>query len=484
MALAETSFQSRFTWPDKALIGLVGIASTAVAVDWFYGWRLSPETLGWLALLLSAALVLVLPSSYAVALTAIWMMSPVSTSGNTFQSSVGVFVLLAGVAVRLVHEKLLRWPPPLPRSIVITQSAVLGIVLIYAGVGVLLHHSIRLVAWDIQPFIEFAAFAILASYALRDEATRYRLLIILTVAATVKVAYDLTVFASGYRGFDLTYILADRVFDAAPFLLLPVLLLVALANGVRYRVVFLVAAALIGVTLVISLTRTFWLGLAAGLVTVGIVERRTLTRRLAILTVGLAVATMLVAVLLPQVPIVRGLGIAGQRIAYTITQIQAPTSSFMARRKDEVLAAWPAIVDAHFLGQGAGATIPLTIPSVFVEEQRTGAESYLHNYYAQAALNFGLPGVAGLLALAGVWMLALARRVGPSVSGAVAAGALAAWVMAGVQLALLSTPVMFHTAALMGLIGSLAVAGFARTEAARAPADAAMEPSALATPSR
>lgn len=451
----------RRAWPIPA-----GVLLGVVIVSSILGW-------GYAALGLSIVIALFLPSRFVYGLGVVWLMSPVSRNGNTTQSSVAVLAFIVCLAVTLQRERALSRRPMLPTAVNRAQLVLLIVILCYALIGLLARHSIRLILWDVQPFLEFAAFAILGSFVLRSEDDVANVFWIVALGAIAKAGLDLYIFFGAFKsghGADLNYYIQDRIFDAAPVLVLPIILFVALQSDIpRWRdavikrgpllstLLLFGGAAIIGASLALSFTRTFWLGLALGVPIAAALARGRILRRI---VVAGAVITILVAgaaIAQPQGVVGRWITLSEQRIQYTVTQIQAPSNSFHARRQDEITSAYPAIVQSHFLGRGAGASIPLSIPTVFAQEQLTGIVPYLHNYYVQAALNFGVPGLAALAWLTFVVATNLVRRVTQATGfeQALVAGILAAWVIEAVQLATLSTPVMFHTAALMGALTAL-----------------------------
>src|SRR5439155_9654030 len=157
----------------------------------------------------------------------------------------------------------------------------------YAGYGVAQGRSLRIVAWDAEPYLEFGAYLVTASLVIRTVSIARSIAIVLVAGAAAKSLYDLVVFASnvGTLTPSLAQIESHRIVDAVPFLLVPVGLFLGLGPNVPrwQRFLLLGCSSLSTAVLVLTFTRTYWLVLAAGLIVAMCFERGPAAKRLLIL---------------------------------------------------------------------------------------------------------------------------------------------------------------------------------------------------------
>jgi O-antigen ligase len=400
-----------------------------------------------------------LPAGYAAALLV--LMSPLSRSGHIAESSAVTWLMVLALAVACWRAGFVRGRT-LPRSIVVAQMTLLTVVGLYAIVGLSRGYGVRLVAWEANPFLEFAAFLLLARVIVRSRQDAQLVLVFLLAGAAVKGVADAGVFGWNVAHSPYTFLtagLANRIIDVAPFLLTPVALFLAVGWGVgrRARVALVATSLVLTAVLIASLTRSFWIGLVAGVFAGVAVERGPTARRM--LTVALITGCVVGAAYAVSP---RGLvGAPGRVIKerfydYTRKQIHSHDLTLATRRQDELRQAWRSARYDDFLGRGVGGTVPRTFaPLTTTEGPRI---AFLHNYYAQILVKMGIAGLAAFLWLIGaaVYELGRAARIRRQFDGAVVAGVLAAWVMEGFQLLLYPKTNIFHVgafmAALLGLV--------------------------------
>jgi O-antigen ligase len=286
----------------------------------------------------------------------------------------------------------------------------------------------------------------------------------LIAAGGLKAGYDLIDFwrhftpqlrAAGLDGF-----LANRVLDPGPMLALPLACIWMLKAGrPSWRTWWpLASIVLIVPLLVISFTRSYWLGFALAAVFVVAVERGAVLRRSAI-AAGIAAALIAAGALAaPNGPVGRAVDLVQKRIDYTTEQASSSATRLERRRQDEVRDALNASLDDHLLGSQAGSLVPIQFAQKTTE---TEAPAGFHNYFVQILFKFGAVGVALFLWLIGacVWAMWRARRAASGWQRTVALGALAVWLMELVQLLLNPLTVSFHIPAIMGTLFAAALAG-------------------------
>lgn len=257
-------------------------------------------------------------------------------------------------------------------------------------------------------------------------------------------------------------------------LLAPIGALVALVViAPRHRRAGILTATLFGAATVLTFTRSYWLGLAAGLAVLGALAIAGLAGgrlRPRVTPAGAAFALVLAGAL---VTATLALGLHGpvvERVA--VTQVGAGDLSVDTRRL-ELAAALDALRAEPLLGIGSGGEF-LSVHPVSPDEVALGPTNFIHNAYVYLPLKFGVLGFAALIALAGGTALALmdalrrARHEGVERTGMVA-------VLAMVLVASATAPNLIDPAYAV-LIGALAYgAGHAHPEpvAAVAPVPAA-----------
>jgi O-antigen ligase len=343
--------------------------------------------------------------------------------------------------------------PPLEARILLNAALLAVFVCGYAAYGLAQGHSLRLVVWDGEPYLEFGAYLLIASLVIRTAELARRICIVLVVGAAVKALYDLGVFAAdvGTLTPSLTQIESHRIVDAVPFLLVPVGLFLSFASNVRgrQRLLLLSCSVVTAGVLVLTFTRTYWLGLAAGLVVAMCFERGPATKRLLILIGATLLLFSAVAIVRPST-----LTPIKQRASYTIDQLSAhPGKPLEKRRQVETRIAWKRIRASHFLGTGLGATIHIPL-SVTVPWDKNQNIASLHIYFLQVLLKLGLLGFLVFLALCvqTTAVVISAARQTSAQTRTLAAGLLALWIIETVQLLLYSAPTLFHVPAFIATI--------------------------------
>ena len=127
--------------------------------------------------------------------------------------------------------------PPLEARILLNAALLAVLVCGYAAYGLAQGHSLRLVVWDGEPYLEFGAYLLIASLVIRTAELARSICIVLVVGAAVKALYDLGVFAAdvGTLTPSLTQIESHRIVDAVPFLLVPAGLFLSFASNAQGR---------------------------------------------------------------------------------------------------------------------------------------------------------------------------------------------------------------------------------------------------------
>jgi len=426
-----------------------------------------------------------LPVKYAFGVDLIWLLSPVNRDGNLFQSSVIAVVIVAALSAKVIigqKDLDLRVPKSLVGPFVLFGIVILA----YSLLGLLAHHSLYLVLWDVEPLAEFAAFGLLALSALKNFRDAEAVVLILLAGAVVKACYDLILFLNGVTLADLTLfsILSNRILDVVPFLLVPVGLFFGLSSKSLDRKLSFVLAgtAVIAVVLLASFTRSLWLGLLVGVASGLIVDRSQTSRRI-LKIVGLIMVA--VALLLPIPVVRRTASLVVSREAFTITQLLHPPTAIAARRQNESEVAFAAIEQSHFLGSGEGATIPATFATTNVEKRLATLHNYngvpgLHDYYLQVLWKLGLIGFIVFL-WCGLSVVRLLVRKARSLSGlqrGLALGVIAVWAMEGIQMALYNALSIYHIPAFLAVTLAMVIV-ISRTAGSTLPAVSKPEVSEL-----
>lgn len=382
------------------------------------------------------------------------LLSPISAPGGTARSSTVAWAILAVVvSTTLWRHGVQGLRPPLESRLLLNVAMLAVVVIGYAGYGLAKGHSLRLVAWDGEPYLEFGAYLVAASLVVRTRELARCLCIVLIVAGAAKALYDLVVFAEdlGTLTPSLTQIESHRIVDAVPFLLVPLGLLLSFAPNVkgRQRLLLLSCSTLSVGVLVLTFTRTYWLGLAIGLIVAMAFERGPAAKRLLML---IGAALLLFSALALARP--NTLTPIKERASYTIDQLSAhPSKPLEKRRQVETRIAWSRIRESHFLGTGLGATIHIP-RSVTVPWDHNQDVASLHVYFVQVLLKLGLLGLLVFLALClqTTAVLVVAARKTSSQARTVAAGLLALWVVEAVQLLFYSAPELFHIPAFVATV--------------------------------
>jgi O-antigen ligase len=410
------------------------------------------------------AVTLLVPPPWVLAGGLTVVMSPISRDGTQLLSTAATMFFAASLALGVILSG--RWRSAwaaVPRGARRAQIGLLALLLLSAGIGLAEGHSPRLVAWDLEPFFEFAAFAWLGLAVLRDAADRRRIVATLIAVGGLKAGYDLIVFIRGFtpqlQAAGLDGFLANRVLDPGPMLALPLAFLWMLHAGrPSWRSWWpLLSIALILPLLVISFTRSYWLGFVLAAILVVFAERGTILRRSAIIAGVGAVAIAVGAVVAPHGPIRHAVDLVQKRIAYTSEQVSSSATPLQRRRQDETKDALNAALDGHLLGAQAGSLVPIKFAQKTNEVQDTAG---FHNWFLQVLFKIGALGLILFLWLIGacIWAMWRARRASRGWDRVVVLGALAVWLMESVQLLLNPETVSFHIPAIMGALCAAALA--------------------------
>lgn len=464
----------------------VGVGLEDLGRGGLAGWEYAPAALVTVALAAAAVVIVavLVPAPWILAGGLALVLSPLSRDGAQARSTAAVLLLVATLAlgVLLAGEWRATWGA-LPRAVRRIGAALLALLLVSATIGALAGHELRLIAWDLEPFLEFGALAFLGLAVLREARHRRLLVAALIAIGGAKAGYDLAVFVRHFtprlRAAGLDGFLADRVLDPGPMLILPLAALWMLRSGrPSWREWWTVASiALIAPLLVISFTRSYWIGFALAMLLAVAIERGAVLRRAAVLAAVVGVAVVAGAVIAPNGPVGRAVHLVEQRIAFTSRQISDPRKGIERRRQDEARDAIRAAADSRLLGAQAGALVPIAFARKTSETEDIAG---FHNYFLQLLFKFGAPGLALFLALVAACVAAMwsasARARGPD--RVVAVGALAIWLMEAVQLFLNPLTVSFHVAALMAVLFAGALPAGAR-DPARAPGSGRRSRSAL-----
>ena len=242
--------------------------------------------------------------------------------------------------------------------------------------------------------------------------------------------------------------------------ILPIALAMTLvAHPGRFRVIAAISVLLIGMGIVLSLSRGAWLGLAISLAVMALAwspRARTLIIPLAgviVLVVGLAVLG-----LLPPNLATRITSVTDNFGVFDVKNVPPTSENFaVVERMAHWQAGWEMFVDYPFLGVGPG-NYPAVYEQYYIPPWKE-ALGHAHNYYLNMAAEAGVPGLVAFLTLLGLAFRGLRRRIR-------AAGALAHDAInpdhstAGTARTLaLDPPIspVFARVLALGLLGSLAM---------------------------
>ncbi|MCX7856216.1 MAG: O-antigen ligase family protein [Anaerolineae bacterium] len=196
--------------------------------------------------------------------------------------------------------------------------------------------------------------------------------------------------------------------------------------------------ALVTGTLLLTQSRSGWIGGAAGVLALfslaGLTARRRWIRRIGVILPILAILTVVVAIINLGSQAL-GESLWGQEIAGPVEEV---VGSITLEGRVEIWSrALYAIQDFPFTGCGLGAfrrAVPILYPLFTVPPDTDIAHA--HNIFLQTALDLGIPGLVAylallMIALALCWQAALTPSPGPSATERVGVRALALGLAAG-----------------------------------------------------
>ncbi len=246
-------------------------------------------------------------------------------------------------------------------------------------------------------------------------------------------------------------------------LLLPVALGLALAGGKRWgrAILFLLAAAALGVALIMSWSRGAWLGSLAALATMVVFAPRRRLVGLVLLFAAIALGAIAWgAGLLPESLVARLSGFSEYTQVYDVRGVGITEANFAVLDR---LAHWGAAVDMlrdhPWLGVGLGNYEP--VYPAYARLNWPNALGHAHNIYLNFAAETGLIGLAAYLVF---WALVIAltlRNLGRAqgLGRGLVLGLLGAWVHLSVHNLvdnLYVNGVYLHIGALLGLLTAIA----------------------------
>jgi O-antigen ligase len=246
-------------------------------------------------------------------------------------------------------------------------------------------------------------------------------------------------------------------------LLLPLALGLALAEGKRWgrAILFLLAAAALGVALIMSWSRGAWLGSLAALATLVVFAPRHRPVGLVLLFAAIALGGLAWgAGLLPESLVARLSGFSEYTQVYDVRGVDITEANFAVLDR---LAHWGAAVDMlrdhPWLGVGLGNYEP--VYPAYARLNWPNALGHAHNIYLNFAAETGLIGLAAYLVF---WALGIAltlRSLGRArgLERGLVLGLLGAWVHLSVHNLvdnLYVNGVYLHIGALLGLLTAIA----------------------------
>lgn len=402
-------------------------------------------------LLVLGLIVTVVPPLPCFVLGVFLLLSPISRDGNSSQSSlIAILTLVITSGSLWLHPRHRASLPP--TRLILPAAALAGLGLVYGVLAFGAHVLLWYILWDLYPVVELLAFLLVAWTTLRSPLHVRQLLLAMILAATLRAAFDIWVFATGSTIWliDVGSILLPRILDTPSFLLIPVIAAQLAAAPLSRRSMPLgIALAVILVALLLSFTRSFWLGLLLAVPAMAMVQMPSARRRAALLVLaGLALATMAIAIL----PVLRGedyFDLFLSRVDSTFAQLAAPSNTSASVRQDETRVAVQAVLDSNLLGTFPGSSLP----SALLLQTQLSNDTGLHNYYLQVLLKFGLPG----LTLFAVFIYAVARHLRRSIDStspptvALATGVVGLLTMEAIQLLTYSATVSFHVGAVVAV---------------------------------
>lgn len=204
--------------------------------------------------------------------------------------------------------------------------------------------------------------------------------------------------------------LVGRGISNAPFLFFPVILAVVLIAGARIsskvRLLLYLSLFLAGLSVLLSFTRSFWMGLLVASFFL-LFAGRKLNKAKVLLR--FAVVLLVAIVILSLVPL-QGKSLSNwlvSRMAYTLPQIADESNLGRASRLLEYDTAWNVMQTSPILGAGLGSKYVGYIAGV----GQLALKHYMHNFYLAVIFRMGVIGLATVGWCLTMIFLAILRRI-------------------------------------------------------------------------
>lgn len=216
----------------------------------------------------------------------------------------------------------------------------------------------------------------------------------------------------------------------------------------RFRLIAGFGLGMIGVGILLSLSRGAWLGLAISLGVMMLVWSEQARKLVAPLVGVLALIIVMAMVgLLPPAISARITSVTDNFGIFDVRDVPPTSENFaVVERMAHWQAGWYILRDYPFLGVGPG-NYPTVYERYYIPPWRE-ALGHAHNYYLNMAAEAGIPGMLALLLVLGMAFRGIARRLRATSPAALARGAC--------RLDPAYSPA-FARALALGLLGSLAV---------------------------
>jgi O-antigen ligase len=179
----------------------------------------------------------------------------------------------------------------------------------------------------------------------------------------------------------------------------------------RFRLIAVVSTMLIGMGIVLSLSRGAWLGLAISLGVIALAWGPRARKLVVPLAAGGVLLIVLSSVDLLPPSIAARINSATENFGvFDVRSVQLTSDNFaIVERMAHWQAGWYMFLDYPFLGVGPG-NYPAAYEDYYIPPWREPL-GHAHNYYLNMAAEAGVPGLLALLLVLGLTFRALLRRI-------------------------------------------------------------------------
>jgi O-antigen ligase len=305
-----------------------------------------------------------------------------------------------------IRKKLQRITTPLDVPIYAFSVLLFG----SAFHGMLRNNEILYIIGDLFQALEFCIFFVLTTIAIRNK-KQIELLLwgILISSIATSLLEIMMIFTGSARRVRIDSAVIPRIGNCIGFFLaleFPVLVCLYMYLGnKKHKLPLATLISLFGLTLILTFTRTLWIGAFTALLFVTFVIRSGLGK----MKIILALISIVVILFIVTLPVQYLSKFASKslyelvmgRLAFTLTQIFSPQSPVQVTRLNELIGVFKAITRSPIIGLGLGATYwgPTgKVESIFLQKH------FIHNSYAQIALRMGLLGLSAYFWIAFIFI--------------------------------------------------------------------------------